>query len=50
MKPVISLISNARRHTEVSGLSLKLVREPGKAKAENWQELYNGLLELNGYK
>lgn len=50
IKPVISLISNARRHTEVSGLSLKLVREPGKAKSENWQELYNGLLELNGYK
>ena len=50
MQPVISLISNARRHTEVAGLSLKLVKEPGKAKSENWQKLYDDLLELNGYK
>lgn len=50
MKPVISLISNARRHTEVAGLSLELVKEPGKAKSENWQKLYDDLLELNGYK
>ena len=56
VKPVISLISNARRHTEISGLSLKLVRKGGKAKTEDetkakkWQPLYDALLQLNGYK
>ena len=56
VKPVISLISNARRHTEISGLSLKLVRKGGKAKTEDetkakkWQLLYDALLQLNGYK
>lgn len=49
IKPVISLISNARRHTEVSGLSLKLVREHNKAETEKWQPLYEDLLRLNGY-
>ena len=58
VKPVISLISNARKHTEISGLSLKLVRKGGKAKTEDetkakakkWQPLYDALLQLNGYK
>lgn len=60
MKPVISLISNARRHTEISGLSLKLVRKGGRtktkdetkieARVEKWQPLYDALLQLNGYK
>ena len=56
VKPVISLISNARRHTEISGLSLKLVRKGGKAKTEDetkakkWRPLYDALLQLNGYK
>ena len=48
-KPVISLITTARRHTEISGLSLKLVREHNKAETEKWQPLYEDLLRLNGY-
>jgi len=49
-EPVISLISTARRHTEISGMSLELKRENGEAEATKWQKLYNALLRLNGYK
>ena len=50
MKPVISLISNARRHTEISGMTLDLRRTDNKARVEKWQPLYDALLQLNGYK
>ena len=49
-KPVISLITTARRHTEISGMTLDLKRTDDKARAETWQELYDALLQLNGYK
>lgn len=49
-EPVISLISTARRHTEISGMSLMLKRENGEAEAPKWQELYDALLRINGYK
>lgn len=49
-EPVISLISTARRHTEISGMSLMLKRENGEAEATKWQELYDALLRINGYK
>ena len=49
-KPVISLITTARRHTEISGMTLDLRRTDDKARAEKWQELYDALLQLNGYK
>nr|WP_311175842.1 DUF262 domain-containing protein [uncultured Porphyromonas sp.] len=49
-EPVISLISTARRHTEISGLSLELKRVNGEAETKKWQELYDALLQLNGYK
>ena len=49
-EPVISLISTARRHTEISGMSLELKRENGEAEATKWQELYDALLRINGYK
>lgn len=49
-EPVISLISTARRHTEISGMSLMLKRENGEAEATKWQGLYDDLLQLNGYK
>ena len=49
-KPVISLITTARRHTEISGMTLDLKRMDNKARAKTWQELYNALLQLNGYK
>lgn len=49
-EPVISLISTARRHTEISGLSLELKRVNGEAETKKWQGLYDDLLRLNGYK
>ena len=49
-KPVISLITTARRHTEISGMTLDLKRTDNKARAEKWQQLYNALRQLNGYK
>ena len=49
-KPVISLITTARRHTEISRMTLDLKRTDDKARAKTWQELYDALLQLNGYK
>ena len=49
-EPVISLISSARRHTEISGMPLTVKRGNDKAEAEKWQGLYEDLLLLNGYK
>ncbi len=50
VKPVISLITTARRHTEVSGMTLDLRRTDNKARVEKWKPLYDALLQLNGYK
>lgn len=50
VNPVISLISTARRHTEISGMTLDLRRTDNKARVEKWQPLYDALLQLNGYK
>nr|WP_313966134.1 DUF262 domain-containing protein [uncultured Porphyromonas sp.] len=49
-EPVISQISTARRHTEISGLSLELKRVNGEAETKKWQGLYDALLQLNGCK
>ena len=49
-EPVISLISSARRHTEISGIPLIVKRDNDEAEAEKWQGLYEDLLLLNGYK
>lgn len=49
-EPVISLISSARRHTEISGMPLMVKRDNDKAEIEKWQGLYEDLLLLNGYK
>ena len=49
-EPVISLISSARRHTEISGMPLTVKRDNDKAETEKWQGLYEDLLLLNGYK
>ena len=49
-KPVISLITTARRHTEISAMTLDLKKTDNKARAKTWQELYDALLQLNGYK
>ena len=49
-KAVISLITTARRHTEISGMTLNLQRMDNKARADKWQGLYEALLQLNGCK
>ena len=49
-EPVISLISSARRHTEISGMPLMVKRDNDKAETEKWQGLYEDLLLLNRYK
>lgn len=50
-KPVISLITTARRHTEISAMTLDLKRTDNKARAKTWrEELYDALLQLNGCK
>ena len=49
-EPVISLISSARRHTEISGMPLMVKRDNDKSETEKWQGLYEDLLLLNGYK
>ena len=49
-EPVISLISSARRHTEISGMPLMVKRDNDKAETEKWHGLYEDLLLLNGYK
>jgi hypothetical protein len=49
-EPVISLISSARRHTEISGMPLMVKRDNDEAEAEKWQGLYEDLRLLNGYK
>lgn len=47
-KPVISMITYARRHTEISGMRLNM-RDDDKAASENWNNLYEQLRQLNGY-
>ena len=49
-EPVISLISSASRHMEISGMPLIVKRDNDEAEAEKWQGLYEDLLLLNGYK
>lgn len=48
--PMISMIASARKHTEISGISLRLRREKSKAPNEKWDILYKELLNLNGYQ
>ncbi len=46
--PVISKITYARLHTEISGLRVKML-ENGKAPTEKFEGLYEELCKLNGY-
>ena len=52
-KPVISMITYARRHTEISGMKLDLRKNDkewqGKMKDNDWKNLYDELCKLNGY-
>lgn len=47
-KPVISMITYARRHTEISGMRISM-RENNQATSNKWNDLYRQLCELNGY-
>lgn len=47
-KAVISMISYARKHTEISGMKLNM-RAENQAATEKWNTLYEQLLQLNGY-
>ena len=44
--PVLSMIVSARKHTEISDISLKVDVEPGQS-GEKWERLRKGLRELN---
>lgn len=46
--PVISMISYARKHTEISGMRLKM-RADNQAASNNYNDLYKKLCKLNGY-
>lgn len=46
--PVISMISYARKHTEISGMRLKM-RVDNQAASNNYNDLYKKLCKLNGY-
>ena len=47
-RPVISMISYARKHTEISGMRLKM-RADNQAASNNYNDLYKKLCKLNGY-
>lgn len=48
--PVFSIICNARVHTEISNLQIKVIRSSGHAQVGKWEPLYEQLLVLNGIK
>ena len=48
VKPVISMITYARRHTDISSMRLNM-RSDKKAASDKWNDLYKQLCKLNGY-
>ena len=46
---VISMITYARKHTEISSMRLRM-RTDNKAASDKWNDLYEQLRQLNGYK
>ena len=47
--PMFSIIKNARMHTEISNLPIKVLRNPDEAKnKKNWNELYLLIKKKNG--
>lgn len=46
---LFSIISRARTHYEISGLQIKVSRNPDAPADRKWQELYNTIKEINGY-
>ncbi len=41
------IIKNARVHSEISNLQIKVYRKNGSAQADQWNDLYNDILNLN---
>jgi len=46
---IFSKIILARMHHEISGLQIKVCRNPDAPSQEKWRELYNTIKEINGY-
>lgn len=46
---IFSKISFARMHHEISGLQIKVCRDPDAPSNEKWEELYNTIKKINGY-
>lgn len=46
--PVFSIINQARLHSEICNLSIKVKRDPDEAAGEKWNNLYHILKEMNG--
>ena len=45
---MFSVISSARKHTEIAGIPIKTQRDSGGPAAEKWRALYNQLNMMNG--
>lgn len=45
--PIFSIINHARIHTDISNLTVSVIREPDKAKSTKWDELYFQLKKIN---
>ena len=46
---MFSKISFARMHNEISGLQIKVRKEPDTPSNEKWNDLYKAIKEINGY-
>ena len=45
--PMFSIISRARVHTDISNLTVHVIREPDAARSKKWEPLYRSLQEMN---
>ena len=45
--PIFSIISRARVHTDISNLTISVIRDSDKAKGTKWNDLYNQLKKIN---
>lgn len=45
--PIFSIINHARIHTDISNLTISVIREPDEAKSTKWNDLYCQLKKIN---
>ena len=45
--PIFSIINHARIHTDISNLTVSVIREPDEARSTKWNELYYQLKKIN---